>query len=293
MLPHWFKTLQRDELRIFIHPDYIELTRLRRHWREYFAAKQIAKIRVDINDAHSDPQTIEWDSVLKTLGETLRQPEWQDATVSIVLSDHFVRYTTIPNHQGLFTPAEQQAYVRHCFSQAFGEQASGWNVQACPAGFEKSSLASAIPDDLLQSLMNILHGHQFKLSAVLPQFMLAANDCIASFEKSVAKNTEPSFWLVVVLDDRLCIALIEHGHWRSISNVSAETDIYSQIKAVISRTNIYHGIERQLPVVLNWLASATCLANRLSEFKVIHVADTVGAQQDAVIPTHFVRLESA
>lgn len=293
MLPHWFKRFQLDELQIFIHPAYLELTRNRRHWRDYFVPKQVAKATIDIKSANYNPHKMQWDGLLNTLNDTLKLPEWQNASVTIVLSDHFVRYTTISNHQSLSSPAEQQAYVMHCFNLAFGEQLSAWNVQVSHAGFEKASLASAIPQDFLQTLLDILRAQQLKVKAVYPQLMFTANDSIKTFQKSIAKNVERSFWLAVIQDDRLCVALIENGHWLAVSNVIAELDVYLQLQAIISRTSIHHNVGRHHPILLNWLVSMPYHINRISGFQVVHVSEAIEPQTGESRPTHLAELEAA
>ena len=259
MLLHWFKNLQLDELRIFIHPTYLELSRSHRGWRNFFAAMHIKteKVKVEGNDIKALTDTNAffnpYAAVINTLNTTLSLPEWQNASVSIVLSDHYVRYTFIPAH-GLSNSAEQQAFVKHCFHLAFGEQVSGWNVQVSPTGFEKSSLASAIPQDLVSVLVNVLQAQKLRLTGIYPQLMLTTNETMRQLSKLLSKDVPNSFWLALQRDNRLCLALVENGQWLSVSNVIASPDLPSQLEALIGRTSIHHSINNPYPVLVNGLA---------------------------------------
>jgi hypothetical protein len=124
---------------------------------------------------------------------------------TVVLSNHFVRYAVVPWSEGLDSPAEEQAYVRHHFARIHGERAKAWALRWCDNG--DTRLASAIDQPLLEALKQVLP----RLVSVQPYLMAAINRCRAAIPKSGA-------WLALVEQERACIALHAGGRWRSVQN---------------------------------------------------------------------------
>ena len=53
--------------------------------------------------------------------------------VTVVLSNHFVRYAVLPAQDGAATPEEELALARFQFAKIHGERAKGWEVRVCEA----------------------------------------------------------------------------------------------------------------------------------------------------------------
>ena len=64
--------------------------------------------------------------------------------VTVVLANSLVRYAIVPWSEGLETPEEEDAYVRHHFAKVYGERARDWELRASEAVGAGPRLASAV-----------------------------------------------------------------------------------------------------------------------------------------------------
>jgi len=132
--------------------------------------------------------------------------------VTVVLSNHLVRYAVVPWSNALGTPAEEEAYVRHHFAKIHGERAKGWSLRASPGSGSGPRLASAIDKALLDELRTWLAGKPgAQLVSVQPQLMAAFNRWRRAIPAGGA-------WLVLADEDRACVALHGGASWRAVHN---------------------------------------------------------------------------
>jgi hypothetical protein len=126
--------------------------------------------------------------------------------VTVLLSNHFVRYAVFPWSDALATEAEEQAYVRHQFARIHGERAQGWAFRW------SDGLAAAIDQGLLQALAPCFPPQgKARLVSVQPALM-------AAFNRARAAVPAAGAWLVMAEADRACVALHANGRWRSVQN---------------------------------------------------------------------------
>lgn len=136
--------------------------------------------------------------------------------VTVVLSNHLVRYAVVPWSAALGTPAEEEAYVRHHFAKIHGERAKGWSLRASPAPGSAPRLASAIDKALLDELKSLFNGKTApRLVSIQPQLMAAFNRWRRAIPAGGA-------WLVLADAERACIALHGGAGWRAVHNGKGE-----------------------------------------------------------------------
>jgi len=147
----------------------------------------------------------------------LRTLEWtKPCRVTLVLSNHFVRYAVLPWSDGLSTPAEEEAYLRHHFAKIHGERAKGWSLRAAEAPRGALRLASAIDTALVEALKAAFPKNgKAKLVSVQPELMEAANRWRQAIPAAGA-------WLVLAEPERACIALHAAQGWRSVQNAKGD-----------------------------------------------------------------------
>lgn len=167
----------------------------------------------------------------------LRTVEWaKPCRVTAVLSNHFVRYAVLPWSDGLSTPAEEEAYLRHHFAKIHGERAKGWSLRASEAPRGALRLASAIDTALVEAVKAAFpKSGKAKLVSVQPELMAAAN----YWRKAIPAG---GAWLVLAEPDRACIALHAGQGWRSVQN--AKGDWYTLLDRERYRM---HGADGELP----------------------------------------------
>lgn len=262
MLPRWYNILLlkaglRDELRILIQPQRLVMLRLNRKFgnETIIDRHDIALTSTeDAHDAGLKPMFQDmWRPAISALRSALSDPRWQQAIPTIVLSSHFVRYALIPWNAELTNAAERNAYLRHCFTLAYGEAAMSWDLRLSPAGFGQSAIASGIDMSMLEAIRIELEQVGLPIQNIHPNLMLAVNETRAYLGKEGAGM---SLCFVSKEPGRLCIGLVEKGQWRSLKSVVAETDISAQLQALIQRESIMTGLDTvHWPVVIHCLGT--------------------------------------
>lgn len=150
-----------------------------------------------------------WDGAVAAL----RGIEWPARRrITVVLSNHFVRYAVVPWSAALADAAEEQAYVRHHFVRIHGERAKSWVLRWSGEGGDAPRLASAIDAALLDALKASFPARgKARLASVQPALMALANRARPAVPRSGA-------WLVHAERGRACVARYAEGAWRSVQN---------------------------------------------------------------------------
>jgi len=136
----------------------------------------------------------------------------QPCNVTVVLSNHFVRYAIVPWSSSLSSAAEEDAYIRHHFAKIHGERAKAWSLRASESAADAPRLASAVDQALIDSIKDCFpKGGKARLISVQPRLMSKFNE----WRKSIP---DAGAWLVLAEPDRACVALHADGRWRSVQN---------------------------------------------------------------------------
>ena len=270
MLLHWFRSLVGDELRIFVHPDYVLLTHLKREQHANFK-QQIVHQQV-LNVDLSEPLN-QWEALKTGLSEALKSDIWQriikqGISAKLIISSHFARYAIIPWSAELAVEKERQAYMRYRFNTIFGDAIKAWDMRMSEPVFGQPTIASAVDAELLSVLHQVLSACHVKVASISPYLMLAINQSIQQIKQ---QNIDSSFWLGVIESERLCFALVEDGNWRLVKNVATETDVRRQIHTLIQREMIDSHVQSVLPVVIYQAQSGIDVTVKIAGFPNIRI----------------------
>ena len=111
------------------------------------------------------------------------------ARLTCVVAGEGVRYRIVPWSDELVSPQQRQVFVRHCFTEAFGEAAHDWTVRAHPARYGAATLACAIDTAVLDRLDALAQARHLSLVSVQPSLTHAHNQLRGRMEASL-------FWFV-------------------------------------------------------------------------------------------------
>ena len=151
------------------------------------------------------------------------------AEVTVVLSNHFVRYAVLPAQDGGATPEEELALARFQFAKIHGERAKAWDVRVSPEG-EGAQLACAIDAALLEGIKACFaKNRKARLASVQP-FLMAA------FNQSRRKIPGEGAWLLLAERSRTCLARVAAKGWASVHN-GRETDADELLEQERSRAS--------------------------------------------------------
>jgi hypothetical protein len=144
--------------------------------------------------------------------------------VSVVLSNHFVRYTVLPEQDGSATPEEELALARFQFAKIHGDRAKAWEVRV------SEQLACAIDAALLEGLRACFpKTGKARLASVQPYLM-------AAFNRSRRRIPREGAWLVLAEAKRTCLARIAPKGWASVHN-ARETDVDALLERERNRSS--------------------------------------------------------
>jgi hypothetical protein len=123
-----------------------------------------------------------------------------------VLSNHFVRYTVLPEQDGSATPEEEIALARFQFTKIHGERVKGWEVRV------SEELACAIDTALLEGLRGCFpRTGKARLVSVQPYLM-------AAYNRSRRRIPREGAWLLLAESGRTCLARVAAKGWASVHN---------------------------------------------------------------------------
>ena len=134
----------------------------------------------------------------------------QRADVSVVLSNHFVRYVVLPWND-VVSDEDWQALAQHQFRIVYGDVALEWVTTVAWQGPERPVLACASPKVLLDMVHATVRAAGMRLTSVSPYFVAAFNFCRR-------RLPDDAFWFGVVEPGRFSFGGVEQGTWVSMAS---------------------------------------------------------------------------
>lgn len=222
--------LLRKELRIVLYPDHLALASIDREFtRHGLSFRLLAKELVtDVAVEAGEPP---WSGVLQALARLLPGQARRRLKATVVLSNHFMRYTLLPWSADLGGEAEELAVARHCFRNAYGEAADQWEMRISPGQAGVPILASAVDRRLPDALRAVFDDAGVALDSIQPHLMAAYNACRVRIRGRCA-------WFAVVERGNLCLALLQHEHWAGLRSMRLGEDWQSELPHILEREAI-------------------------------------------------------
>ncbi|MGH8736404.1 MAG: hypothetical protein ACREVC_03480 [Burkholderiales bacterium] len=196
--------LSRERLLIALAPRSLALLRIARAPR----ARVVATLA---SECEPRAGAAPWEPVVAALARLIA--EQKDADATVVLSNHFVRYTLVPRNAALGGAEEQLAYARYCFAKVHGERSKAWEVRLGRDRGEPLRVASAVDAALLEAVRAGFPAQGGpRLVSVQPYLM-------AAFNRWRRLAGGRSVWLLLLEPGRACLAGLESSRWIALRNV--------------------------------------------------------------------------
>jgi hypothetical protein len=163
--------------------------------------------------------------------------DWREAraAVTVVLSNHFLRYALVPRDPALRGGAEELAYARHIFARIYGERSADWEVLLDDERRAPLRVACAIDGELRRGLQACFAPpSKARLVSLQPYLMAAFNH----FRRQLAA---PAAALLLLEPGRACLARLAHGRWARLSNLRGEFDAPEAWSALLAREQALDG----------------------------------------------------
>ena len=206
MSPLW-----RDRLLVALAPDSVSWVRL----RGTFKPRAVAYGAVEADPAHgSEP----WAGAIAAMRVQVEARQRERLAVTVVLSNHFVRYALVEAPPRGVSPEEELALARFHFARLHGERANAWDVRISSAKRGSPRVASAIDRALLAQIQSVFtRPGSARLVSVQPYLMCAFNHWRGRFDTRGA-------WLVLPEAGRVCIGLLAGDNWRALHSARGGDD---------------------------------------------------------------------
>jgi len=222
VLPLW-----RSRIGIALSPAKVTLVQFARGLRPRLANSHHEMVRADSGNTN-------WQGSVQALQKILQQPEWRQGEATVVLSNHFMRYATIPWNDEIGGEDEEKSFALHQLAKVYGESALDWNVRLTQSGQADTRMVGAIDAELGEAITALFGQPKSRLRSVQPYLMSVFNH----FRKRLGKGAA---WFVVAEPARLCVALLHEGKWHLIR--SHADDRLENLTQLLDRENLLSGLK--------------------------------------------------
>jgi hypothetical protein len=198
----------------------VALARVTRRWRPEVIAKHAVHF-----PASTPP---DWHVCIEALQQAVHELSWQKADASVVISNHFVRYALVPWSEHLVRDDEKEAWVRHHFTELYGEPIVPAEYRWSEERPDGACIASAVDRELIARIRTVFDSTSIRLRSVQPYLMAAFNRC-RRYLRGV------SAWIVVPESGRVCIAAFANGAWQTVTTQTIGSDWQADLSIILER----------------------------------------------------------
>ena len=158
----------------------------------------------------------DWSGAVAALSEVLREGACR--RLEVMLSGHFMRYQLLPWRDDLQDPEEELAAARLGFADVFGDVAATWSIRLSHDAPGIPRLAAAVDAGLVEAISDAAQAAGALLVSLQPSLVAVANCWRRHFDRKC------SAWLVVHEENRLSLALLQHGRWQWLRSLRVGAD---------------------------------------------------------------------
>jgi hypothetical protein len=196
--------LWRNQYVAVLSPDRVALVRRRRGWNGTFDFKADAPCAAPTATA-----------AVEALAGLLAQTEIGTGDLTLLLSNHFVRYLLVPWRAEVGSPLELAAFAEICCDQIFGSDGGRRILLTAREPAPSPRLAAVLDATLLESLRLVVAPSRLRLASIQPYLAAAFNRLRASFGHR-------DFIFVVAEPSRTCLLVSIGGCWSSVRASAGE-----------------------------------------------------------------------
>lgn len=214
MSPLW-----RDQLRIALSPDRLDLVRLGKGLRRRVTAKLSESCEAGSG----------WQPAIAAMNRLLAKQG--NADVRVVLSNRFAHYAIVPWSDAVSGAEELGMLAQHRCSQVYGALAADWEVHVSPSKFGTPMLACGVERALLGALRQSCAGRGLRLVSVQPLLMAAFN----RWSGSVSDN---GGWFGIAEGGRITLALVHGGGWHAVQSRQIGGDLAEVLPGMLEQAKL-------------------------------------------------------
>lgn len=217
MSPSW-----ADRVQVLLSPRRVALQRHFPAWR-----RRPPLFAEALCEPAEKPQ--KWAAALVALERMLDGPGWSGAGAHVRVSNHFVRFSLVPQVAAVTRPAEVARLAQHHLKLVYGEQAEDWRLSIYRQAGGAPLLVGAIEQALCDALRAALRNQRLTEHSTAPYLAVAFNHYrarLAGIE---------SFWLALPEESRLCVGYCHKGAWLAVRNQQVSGAIAEELPKLLER----------------------------------------------------------
>lgn len=214
----------KSELRIGLSPDRTVSVRYRRGFVNEIVERSIEHF----DEADSGPS---WASAVQAMSRLLERTSPRVAEVSVVLSDHFVRYATLAPSPALKGEADWLAYAKHTLRGSYGSPTVEWELSLSSGGHGKPRIACGIETKLVDAVTGAALEAGIRLRSIKPQLAVVFNRHRRTLEKGGA-------WLAVLESGRLTLCVLAGRVLHAVRSRRTQGDAWGVLAHMLAREGL-------------------------------------------------------
>lgn len=193
-----------DQLHITLSPAQVGVVQVRRSLGARGVKRQV--VASETLSCEVGPNAYGWEQSLQAMDTLLVRYSKNNSAVTLVLSNHFVRYVLVPWSDLISSDEQQHAYNRHCFHISYGDSAANWEIRQSRVNVGAAHLASAIDEKLLAACNEIVERHGLRITSIQPYLMSVFNELKNNIQATDA-------WFALAEAGSICLARFQQGNW--------------------------------------------------------------------------------
>lgn len=225
--------LWRDQIQVFLAPERLDWVRLKRGLKPV----QTAKVTAFFEPVVDAPV---WHAAARQLEKVLAEATGTE--VSVILSNHFLRYAALPPQNEIATPEEVKSYAEFRMREVYAERVDSWVLSISNWNPIDGAVCAAIPRDLLMQLEHMALSHGCKIKIIEPYLA-------SVYDRWQAQLKGEKIYLAVIEAGRICIAITHHGKWQSIRNQRILHNSADDLLAALDQEVIWSGAKEAMEFV--------------------------------------------
>lgn len=183
-----------------------------------------------------------WQAELQLLAALLDQSKHR-LPLTVVLSNHLVRYRLVPAAPPLMAAKEAMALVKYSFREVYGDIADQWVTRVNPLSAGDAAVACAVDAALLEGLQAVCRQRGLKLRSVLPYLM-------AGFNPAKRQIRRAATCFVQVESGRCVIGLVQNGTWHALNAAVVPSQWTEELPSLIRREMLLAGWDSERPQIV-------------------------------------------
>lgn len=164
----------------------------------------------------------DWSAALDALADWLVREKASNLSVTVTVSDRWVRLALMPWSEAIVGQAEEEALARACLESAYGDL-EGWVLMAEPGRYGRGRVVCALESAFLERLRAIFRVHSMHCRSIRPYFVQATKDALAMLAG------KPGV-LAVAESDTVALASTRGKGWQSLRGTRDGHDLAASMR---------------------------------------------------------------